>query len=271
MGKSEPLLPGIVCMAMALALMMALPTTAVHAQSLVEVLDAVSRNVKEFQDLVPDFVCTEKVTSTEFDSGNVIKEKVVESVFTGFQRSSEENRVRFAFTESREVMAIDDKPVRKGTPFPKLPYRFAGAYTSLLTTTFAPESLPIHDYSIADTYKSGSSSALLVRFVTKENQQQLRGIFQGAQLVEKDIGSAWIDQKSFRVLRLQQRSLNLPPDITRSIATVDYGPVKIGESEFWIPTKIQADVTERNPRITFSYLAEYSDCRKFMADVKLSP
>lgn len=271
MGKSEPLLPGIVCLAMALILMLAPPTTAVHAQALAEVLDAVSRNVKEFQELVPDFVCTEKVTSTEFDSGNVVKEKAVESVFTGFQRSSEQNRVRFAFTESREVMAIDGKPVRKGTPFPKLPYRFAGAYTSLLTTTFAPESLPIHDYSIGDTYKSASSSALLVRFVTKENQQQLRGIFQGTQLVEKDIGSAWIDQKSFRVLRLQRRSLNLPPGITRSIATVDYGPVKIGESEFWIPTKIQAEVTEQNPRITFTYLADYNECRKFMADVKLSP
>ena len=271
MGKREPLLPGIGCMAMALILMQALPATAAPAQSLVGVLDAVSRNVKEFQDLVPDFVCTEKVTSTEFDSGNVIKQKAVESVFTGFQLASEENRVRFAFTESREVVAIDGKLVRKGTPFPKLPYRFAGAYTSLLSTTFAPESLPIHDYSIADTYKSGSSSALLVRFATKENQQQLRGIFQGTQLVAKDIGSAWIDQKSFRVLRLQRRSLNLPPDITRSIATVDYGPVKIGDMEFWIPTKIQAEVTERNPRVTFSYLAEYTECRKFNADVKLFP
>src|SRR5262249_9718573 len=107
-------------------------TTAAAAQSLNEVLDAVSRNVKEFQDLLPDFVCTEKVTSTEFDAGRLIKERVVESTFTGVQRSSEENRIHFAFTESREVVAIDGKPARKGAAFPKLPYHFGGGFSSLL-------------------------------------------------------------------------------------------------------------------------------------------
>src|SRR5262249_30655283 len=74
------------------------------AQSVNEVLAAVSKSVKEFQDTLPDFVCNERITSTELDEGVVVKEKVVESVFTGLQRSNVENRVRFAFTESRELM-----------------------------------------------------------------------------------------------------------------------------------------------------------------------
>jgi hypothetical protein len=239
------------------------------AQSLDEVLDRVSQNVRDFQDQLPDFVCTEKITSTEFESGKRTKERVVESIFTGVQRSTEENRVHFAFTESREVVAIDGKPVRKGTPFPKLPYRYAGGYSSLLVTTFAPDNLAIHKYSIADRYKSGDSAALLVRFATKEDQKKLRGIFQGTQLVAKDIGAAWIDQKTFQVLRLQRQSVNLPPVLSRSIATVDYGPVTIGDTQFWMPTRVRADVNERNSRVTVSYVAEYSDCRKFMADIKL--
>jgi hypothetical protein len=239
------------------------------SQSLDEVLDRVSKNVKEFQDQLPDFVCTEKVTSTEFESGKLIKERIVESIFTGVQRSTDENRVHFAFTESREVVAIDGKPVRKGTPFPKLPYRYAGGYSSLLVTTFAPDNLESHKYSIADTYKSGNSIALLVRFATKEDQRKLRGIFQGTQLVAKDIGAAWIDQTTFRVLRLQRQSLNLPPALSRSIVTVDYGPVTIGDTKFWMPTRVRADVNERNSQVSVSYVAEYSDCRKFMADIKL--
>lgn len=239
------------------------------AQSLDEVLDRVSKNVEEFQDQLPDFVCTEKVTSSEFESGKLIKERVVESIFTGVQRSIEANRVQFAFTESREVMAIGGKPVPKGTPFPKLPYRYAGGYSSLLVTTFARDNLGTHNYSIADTYNSGTSSSLLVRFATKEDQQKLRGVFQGTQLVAKDVGAAWIDQKTFRVLRLQRQSLNLPPVLSRSIATVDYGPVTIGDTKFWMPTKVRADVNERNSRVSVSYVAEYSDCRKFMADIKL--
>ena len=44
------------------------------AQSLNEVLGAVSKNVKEFQDQLPDFVCNERVTSRQFDSGRMRKE-----------------------------------------------------------------------------------------------------------------------------------------------------------------------------------------------------
>jgi hypothetical protein len=241
------------------------------AQSLNELLDAVGRNVTQFQDMLPDFVCHEKVTSTKFDSGKVIQQRVVESTFTGIQRSTAENRVHFAFAESREVVAIDGKPVRKGTVFPKLPYRFAGGFSSLLVTTFAPDNLPFHNYTLADSYKSETGSALLVRFATKADQQTLRGVFQGTQLLAKDVGAAWIDQKSFQVLRLQRQSLNLPPVLARSIATVDYGPVTIGESQFWMPKMIRAEVDERNSRETVSYIAEYTDCRRFATDIKILP
>ena len=256
---------------MTMALLHLLLSTSADAQSLNEVLEAVSKNVKEFQDLLPDFVCDERVTSTEFDAGRLIKEKVVESVFAGFQRSRDENRAHFAFTESRDVVAIDGKPARKGTAFPKLPYNFAGGYSSLLTTTFAPDNLSIHNYTLGDSYKSSDSSAILVRFATKDGQQKLTGMFQGMQLTAQDIGAAWIDQKSFRVLRLQRRSLHLPPGLTRSVATVDYGPVTIGEGQFWMPKRIQAEIDENSPRVTLSYVAEYTRCRKFEADVKLLP
>src|SRR5262249_19536684 len=186
-------------------------SSAAYAQSVNEVLAAVSRNVKEFQDTLPDFVCNERITSTELDDGVVVKEKVVESVFTGLQRSNVENRVRFAFTESRDVMSIDGKAARKGTAFPKLPYRFAGGFSYLLITTFAPDNVQHHNYTITDRHRSESGSELLVRFATREDQKTLRAQFQGTRLVAKDIGAAWIDLKSFQVLRLQRQSLNLPP------------------------------------------------------------
>jgi hypothetical protein len=270
MSKDQPFMQRrLRVKAAALLLMQWLLCAPAPAQSLDDLLAAVSRNVQEFQDQLPDFVCTEKVTSSEFESGRVIKEKVVESIFTGVQRSTDQNRVHFAFTESREVVAINGKPARKGTMFPKLPYRFSGGFSSLLVTTFAPDNLRVHNYSIADTYKSGTATSLLVQFSTKQDQHQLRGIFQGKELIARDIGAAWIDQKSFRVLRLQRQSLNLPPVLTRSIATADYGPVTIGDKQFWMPKKIAAEVNERNSRVTVSYVAEYTDCRKFMADIKL--
>ncbi len=234
-------------------------------------LSVVSRNVKEFQDTLPDFVCNERITSTESADGRVLKQRVVESVFTGVQRSNVENRYRFAFTESREVLAIDGKTVRTGTAFPKLPYRFAGGFSSLLITTFAPENLRHHNYSIGDTYKSGTGTSVLVQFATKEDQQALRTMFQGTRVFAKDVGAAWIDLESLRVLRLQRQALNLPSNFSRSMTSADYGPVTIGEKQFWMPTRIRAEVVEGNSRTTVTYMAEYSDCRKFTADIKLLP
>jgi hypothetical protein len=242
-----------------------------QAQSLAEILDAVSKNVKTFEDLISDFVCNETVTSTQYESGRIVKQKIVESLFTGVQRSNEENRIRFAFTESRDVLAIDGKLVRKGTPFPKLPYRFAGGYSSLLITTFAPDNLEVQDYTLGDRYTSGDSVNVLVKFATKEGQQKLRSMLQGTQVVSKDVGAAWIDLKTFHVVRLQRRSLNLPSDLSRSMTTVDYGPVTIGEDTFWMPSKITAEITERNSRSSVSYVAEYAACKKFTTDIKLLP
>src|SRR5262249_51966581 len=80
-------------------LLQLLSSSAIRAQSLPQVLDAVSSNVKRFQEMIPDFVCNETVTSSQYESGKLVKQKVVESIFTGFQRSNDENRIRFAFTE----------------------------------------------------------------------------------------------------------------------------------------------------------------------------
>ena len=250
-------------------LLLLLSSSAIQAQSLNEVLNAVSNNVKRFEDMIPDFVCNERVTSSQYESGRLVKQRVVESLFTGVQRSTEENNFRFAFTESREVVAIDGKPVRKGKEFPKLPYRFTGGYSSLLVTTFAPENLDVHDYTLGDRYKSGNSNALMVKFATKEGQQKLRSMLQGKPMLSHDTGAAWIDLETFQVLRLQRRSLNLPSDLSRSLATIDYGPVTIDETTFWIPLKVDAEVTEKNSPSSVSYVAEYTDCKKFTTNIKI--
>src|SRR5262245_36089691 len=108
-------------------------------QSLSDVIAQVSGNVQEFKDLLPDFVCSEKITSSRSDSVKVVKERIVESTFRGIQKPSRTGNIRRAFTETREVTAIDGKPVRAGTGFPQLPFVNAGGYGSLLVMTLLPE------------------------------------------------------------------------------------------------------------------------------------
>src|ERR1700733_8125895 len=123
-----------------LALLLSWPAWSAPRQtpSLSNIIAGVSEHVKELQELLPDFVCTEKITSTRTASGKITKQKVVESVFTGVQKP---NR-GLPFKESREVTAIDGNPVRPGTPMPKLPFSIGGGFSCLLTMVFPPARTP---------------------------------------------------------------------------------------------------------------------------------
>ncbi len=240
-----------------------------HPQSRDDVIARVSTNVQEFQDLLPDFVCEEKVTSTKMESGRITKQRIVESIFTGVQKPSTKGNVRLSYTESREVTSVDGKAVRHGARFPKLPFVNSGGFSSIMVMTFASKNLPYHNYELTGSERIRDLNTLVVRFVTKEGQQELGTYFQGRRFNAKDVGTAWIDADSMQIARLELRFLNLPPTFASYSTAVDYGPSIIGERQFWLPTTVRADLGERNSKQTASYVAEYSHCRKFVASVEI--
>jgi hypothetical protein len=238
-----------------------------QAPSLSDIIGRVSQNVKEFQELLPDFVCSEKITSKRMDSGKATSQKIVESIFT----STQAPRTGLAFIESREVVAIDGKPVRPGTAMPRLPFGMGGGFGSLLTMTFSPENIAVHEYEIPDTGNQQNSEKVLIRFKTKPGQRQLGEILNGHAFYSNDIGKALIDVRTMQVLRLERQSLDNPPPFAVTSTVVAYGPVTIGEREFWMPQTVRSEVIEKNSKKTALYTAEYTDCRKFTATVQIKP
>jgi hypothetical protein len=241
-------------------------STPLQTPSLSDIIERVSQHVIEFQELLPDFVCGEKITSMRMDSGRVTSQKIVESIFTSLQTPQR----GLAFTESRDVVAIDGKPVRPGTAMPRLPFGIGGGFGSLLTMTFSPGNIKVHDYEMADTEKQDSGK-VFIRFKTKPGQHQLGEILNGHAFYSNDIGKALIDVRIMQVLRLERQSLDNPPPFASNSTVVDYGPVAIGEREFWMPLSVRSEVIERNPKKTGLYTAEYTDCRKFTATVEIKP
>lgn len=234
------------------------------------VLAAVSRNVKDFEDLLPDFVCDEKITSSSYESGKLREIKMVESTFTAVQQpSAAPGRGRLAFTETREVLAIDGRPVQKGTRMPKLPLGMAGGFGALLGMTFSPKNLQYHNYDLDS--RPDSAGRLIIRFTTKENQRELRTMLNGEGLINKDSGTAWIDPDTLQVERLEREFFSLPRALKQLQNTVEYGPTVIGDRQFWLPRSMRTDVTDRNPKSTKTFLAEYTNCKKFTTDIKIVP
>jgi hypothetical protein len=74
-----------------------------------------------------------------------------------------------------------------------------------------------------------------------------------------------------QVVRIERNFLNLPSAASRLFATTDFGPVNIGGKQYWVPNTLRIESAERDPRKTALFVAEYSGCKKFGADVKVLP
>jgi hypothetical protein len=82
-----------------------LPTPPVN-----DVVAAVSKKVFDFNELVPDFICTEKIVASRSEGGNVQARKAVDSLFSESRKHGEQ----------REIIAIDGTPAKKESEDAKL-------------------------------------------------------------------------------------------------------------------------------------------------------
>ena len=151
---------------------------------------------------------------------------------------------------------------------PKLPFAIFGGFSALISMTFSPENLEYHTYKLNRALDEGR---LVIEFATKRDQQKLRTFLNGESQVARDRGTAWIDPASYQVVRLERNVLTLPGDLRRLKNTVEYGPTAIGEREFWLPLIMRSDATDRDSRKTEVFLADYTNCKKFVADIKIVP
>jgi len=224
-----------------------------------DVIAAVSRNVKEFQDVIPDFVCNERITSTRLEGGELKDQRIVDSIFSMSKKRG----------TSRDITAIDGKPAKKNANMPSLPVKITLPFSVVRDLTLAPGSLDAHEFALDSGIPA--TSPVLIRFSTKKDQKKLVWDLNGDSMIARDEGKALIDLGSMQVIRMERRLLNLPKSLSRFDVLADFGPFTIGEQQFWLPKMIRTEVAERDARKTGTHVAEYSNCRKFGADIRILP
>jgi hypothetical protein len=234
--------------------------------SLNEVLMRVSRNVQDFRDLLPDFVCSERITSTRYEAnGQIATQRVVDSTFTGLQKNDGKG---LSYIESRDVQAIDGNSGAKGQPMPALPFKYGGGFSSAVVSTFTPEVMDSRTFRMAGSEVVGGTPSLILEYATKKGQTKLFFETAGKKVIVKDSGKAWIDPQTMQVLRLERHFINFP-NFNQFSTYIDYGATEIGGKVFWMPKIVRADAFAGKSQNKISYVAEYSNCRRYVATVEI--
>ena len=234
-------------------LLLMLQGAATPPRPLADILEGVSKNVKESQTSLPDFLCSERVTSTAYRDGKKRDQKTVESIYS-FQPSK----------EHREILTVDGKPAKKGAKMPGLPVNILGSFNYMINATFSPEMLRWYDF----TQKSEEESRLVVQYESKKDPGKMIWNINGDLKAAHDTGKAWIDPLAMQVTRFERNLHNIGRMSAWKI-TIEQSPFAIGDRQFWLPKSFLTEITERDPRDTGTFLAEYTNCKKFTTEIQI--
>lgn len=225
-------------------------------QSLEEALAAVSGDARVLGSMLPNLVCTERITSRRIEERNRV-EKQVSMVF---ERPTQawEDASGPPFVVTREL------PTPGGAD-PDTPglLQVGPGFGSVLLLTFSPENLSDQEFRI-DARESERTGEIVVRFATRPGQETLRFDANGESYPFRGEGTAWIEPETLRVRRIE-RSFRNHPEFEELSVGVDYGEVVIRGEAVWMPRRLDAEsrtdtrVGERRE----AHVIEYHGCRRF--------
>jgi hypothetical protein len=153
-----------------------------------------------------------------------------------------------------------------------------GEYVSILSELFKPETRT--EFQLLNTEElRGRRTVVYEYLVRKEWSHQGLSWEESDSLPRREIvvgyrGRVWVDAETNRVLRLEDISVEIPPDfpITAATSTIDYDWVTINERTHLLPLRAVLELTSRvGPRVQQSRNdILFRGYRKFGAEVKIT-
>jgi len=141
---------------------------------------------------------------------------------------------------------------------------FTRSFNYMINATFSPAMLRWYDF----TQKSEEGSRLVIQYETKKDQGVMTWNINGDLKAAHDTGKAWIDPLEMQVTRFERNLLNIGRMSAWKI-TIEQSPFAIGDRQFWLPKSFLTEIAERDPRDTGTFLAEYTNCKKFTTEIQI--
>jgi hypothetical protein len=147
-----------------------------------------------------------------------------------------------------------------------------GEFVSILAALFKPETQA--DFQMVDTDTLRNRRAVVYEFsVKKENSRRLLKTDGDRAVITAYRGRVWIDRETYRVLRIESSSIEIPPDfpLTEANSTVDYEWVMINEHNYLLPSAAIVQLTDGRGEQAFHTRNEirFRGYQKFGAEVKI--
>lgn len=215
--------------------------------------------VSQVWNSLPDFVCNERIASRLVVKGKTREQRVVDSVFMTQRKteSADEGSTIYSIIESRELISIDGKPVRKDAKLPAAPLFFDGLAANIL---FISGTRPYSGAPLANLF---GFLRVRIGYTTGSSTNFLQLTFPAS------TSGLQIDTQSRTALHVDSR---LATGDSRGGVQVsaDFQRVEIDGNAYWIPRLVTAE-TRREKEETLTYSAEYKDCKKFAVSVQIRP
>lgn len=230
-----------------------------------EILRHLQDNLWDFQATVPDFFADEHVVSVMQQEGTRDVKTTTDSVFR-LVRSQVAGEAT-TFDESHEVRLINKKPAQGNEV--KGPAVLSGVFSSALSVVSLQMS-SCFDYTLGPEDLLKKQRTLTVDFSINPgvlNDSSCPG-------PEKQLGRAWIDPSTFRLLRIE---MTIPDHIDNNGAhvrwswAVDFAPVTFDAKTFWLPKTIASRAKAHDASIDWSFVATYANYHKLHVTSRILP
>jgi len=227
-----------------------------------EFLERVRDNALVYSDELPNFICTQITTRSERnfpESWRQVDNFVADLTY-------------FEKKENYRVISVADRPATTSTIENLKGTWSTGEFGTSLLILFHPQTnakfyleepdLIIGHETVRISYQvpketSGNS-------ITYNNERKITAAYRGR---------CWIDPDSFHVVRLEEKSIDIPPDfpITRAERKIDYEIREIAGQKYWLPVRAEILLVEGAVNHHARNVIEFKKYRKYEAEVRIVP
>ena len=225
------------------------------------IIEEVRKNVKDYVDGMPDFICTQEV------------ERFIDTDGSGAWQRMDALRYELTYNRKKETY----KPVAvNGLLSPQRPNvaggaTSAGEFASALDDLFDPKAETY--FTAAGKEKLGTHQALIYDYHVAKSKSKLDvKLGDDPPFIAAYSGSVWIDAETKQVLRIEQ-AIEDPPAQYRTFSgdkIIDYEMIKLRgtDVEVLLPVKAEVMMLNRAQKGYSRNVISFKFYRKFESDVK---